>query len=545
MNRLNSTVNVNPGFSSLTFLLLISTLLLFVACNPGSSKNSEKKPVTRDTTITKENAFLNVFLDSTQVTSFLEKAKLSTEDSTELSDFYKSRNYEFAWFDNAGLTEHATSFVSLYRNYRSANNDSSLRNKKLDNIIDNIMDDSAYLPANKKEMIQTELELSKQFFKYAGKAYGNNLDPEELGWFIPKKKINIRSFLDSIISNKKASISDFEPVHPMFSPLHEYLEKYTAIEKKNGWPVINFLKKNYKEGDSAEAIGMLKKRLQLIGDLEPADTGNVFSAATKKGVINFQHRYGQKEDGVVTAKMIQEINRPITEKIKQIIVNIERIKWIPKPGTGRYIVANIPAYRLYVFDSGRYQWGMNVVVGSQANSTVIFSDILELIVFSPYWNVPYSIVKNEMAGKSASYFERNNFEIVGKYSDGLPQVRQKPGPRNSLGRVKFLFPNSYSIYFHDTPAKGLFNQTNRAASHGCIRLAEPAKMASWLLDYDPNWTTDSIQKSMALTKEKTVKLKKPVPVFIGYFTAWVDQQGKLNFRDDIYGHDKKMMERLF
>jgi L,D-transpeptidase YcbB len=545
MIKLSSSVNSTNSFSFLHSLFSkAAILLLLVACNTSSS-NREKKPVIRDTTITRENAFLNVFLDSAQVANFLEKAKLTFEDSAEITDFYKSRNYEFAWFDNDGLTEHATSFVSLYRSYRSSKNDSSLQNKKLDNTIDNIMDDSAYLPANKKEMIQTELELSRQFFEYAGKAYRTSLDPEELGWFIPKKKINIRSFLDSVISNKKASISDFEPVHPMFSPLHDFLEKYTAIEKNGGWSVIAFNKKSYKEGDSADAIRLLKNRLQLVGDLPLTDTGNVFTAATKQGVINFQHRYGQKEDGIVNSKLMSEMNRPVTERIKQIIVNIERIKWIPSPGKGRYIVANIPAYKLYVSDSGRFQWSMNVVVGSQANSTVIFSDVLELIVFSPYWNVPYSIVKNEMAGRNAAYFERNNFEIVGRYSDGLPQVRQKPGPRNSLGRVKFLFPNSYSIYFHDTPSKGLFNQTNRAASHGCIRLAEPAKMASWLLDYDPNWTSDSIQKSMALTKEKTVKLKNPVPVFIGYFTAWVDQQGKLNFRDDIYGHDKKMIERLF
>jgi murein L,D-transpeptidase YcbB/YkuD len=159
--------------------------------------------------------------------------------------------------------------------------------------------------------------------------------------------------------------------------------------------------------------------------------------------------------------------------------------------------------------------------------------------------VPYSIVKNEMAGKSASYFSRNNYEITGRYSDGLPQVRQKPGPRNALGRVKFLFPNSYSIYFHDTPSKGLFEQTYRAASHGCVRLGEPEKMANWILSNDANWSQDSVRRSLQLTKETHIKLRKPIPVFIGYFTAWVDQQGKLNFRDDIYGHDKKMMEKLF
>ena len=543
MIQKNSSVGIISRFSYNSFAAGLLFLLL-LACNENEQQK-KTTTVVRDTTITKQNAFLDVFLDSAQVTAFLSKAKLSSEDSTEISDFYKSRNYEFAWFDNNGLTEHATSFVSLYRNYRSANNDTSLRSKSLDAAIGDIMDDSAYLPANKREMIKTELALTKQFFKYASKAYNGKLDPVDLGWFIPKKKINIRSFLDSVTRNKKSKIGDFEPVHPMFSPLHDYLEKYTSIEKNNGWPIISFDKKTYRQGDVSPVIAFMKKRLQIEGDLPETDTGNVFTATTKQGVISFQHRFGQKEDGIVNTKLMAEMNRPVTDRIKQIIVNIERIKWIPKPGNGRYIVANIPAYKLYVFDSGHFQWNMNVVVGSEANNTVIFSDVLETIAFSPYWNVPHSIVKNEMAGRSADYFTRNNFEIVGQYNDGLPQVRQLPGPKNSLGRVKFLFPNSYAIYFHDTPAKGLFNQTNRAASHGCIRLAEPEKMAKWLLDYDPNWTQDSIKKSMALTKEKQVKLKKPVPVFIGYFTAWVDQQGKLNFRDDFYGHDKKMIERLF
>jgi murein L,D-transpeptidase YcbB/YkuD len=528
------------------FLWKITFLLFLFSCK-NSTQEKAPEGVVRDTTVTIKNAFLSSFIDSSDVTVFLSKANLSVDDSTQISDFYKSRNYESAWFDSAGLTEHATSFVSLYRNYRSTNNDSALRNKKLDANIDNIMDDSVLIESNKRLMVSTELELTRQFFIYAQKAYAGKagLNPEDLGWFIPKKKIDIRAFLDSVTENTVAKISDFEPVHPMFTPLHDYLDKYSAIEKNNGWQVIPFDKKAYKENDASPAVALIKKRLQVVGDLPVTDTGNVFIAATRQGVINFQHRYGLKEDGVVSQKVMGEMNRPVTDRIKQIIVNIERIRWIPKPGNGRYIVANIPAYKLYVFDSGRLQWNMNVVVGSQANNTVVFSDVLETIAFSPYWNVPYSIVKNEMAGRPASYFVRNNMEIVGKYGDGLPQVRQKPGPKNSLGKVKFLFPNSYAIYFHDTPAKGLFNQANRAASHGCIRLAEPEKMASWLLDYDPKWTKDSIQSLMNQPKEKQVKLKKPVPVFIGYFTAWVDSKGKLNFRDDIYGHDRKMIDRLF
>jgi L,D-transpeptidase YcbB len=148
-------------------------------------------------------------------------------------------------------------------------------------------------------------------------------------------------------------------------------------------------------------------------------------------------------------------------------------------------------------------------------------------------------------GRSASYFSSRNMEIVGRYNDGLPMVRQKPGPSNALGLVKFLFPNSHSIYLHDTPSKGLFSQSTRAFSHGCIRVKDPVRLAKFLLEFMPEWTPEKLEEGMHGTKETIITLKDPVPVFVGYFTVWVDGKGKLNFRKDIYGHDKKMAERLF
>ncbi len=539
-----------PGRRRLLILNCIKCLIgitLLAGCGTEAADNPESKPAKRDTTVTITNAFNNNFLDSAAVEQFLADAGVRKEDSAAIISFYKGRNYEFAWFDSAGLTQHATSFISLYRNYRSLSQDNGFQNSSFDARLDSLMDDSLYLVKHKTSIPQTELALTGQFFNYSRKAYAGNasLNPEDIGWFIPKKKLNIKDFLDSVIVNKNKKISDFEPVHPMFSPLHAYLEKYTAIEKNNGWPVIDFSKPQYREGDDAPEIALVKKRLQLVEDLPLTDTGSLFTDATKNGVINFQHRYGFKEDGIINKKLMAELNMPVTGRIKQLMVNIERIKWIPKPGTGRYIVVNIPAFKLYAFDSGKLAFSMNVVVGSQAHNTVIFSDVVQIVAFSPYWNVPYSIVKNEMSGKPAAYFSRNNYEITGHYADGRPQVRQKPGPRNALGGVKFLFPNSYSIYMHDTPSKGLFGNNYRAASHGCIRLSDPVKMATWLLDYDPNWTRDSIDKSMHLSAEMQVRLKRTVPVFIGYFTAWVDAQGKLNLRDDVYGHDKKMISALF
>ena len=190
---------------------------------------------------------------------------------------------------------------------------------------------------------------------------------------------------------------------------------------------------------------------------------------------------------------------------------------------------------------------MNVVVGKEGHNTMMFTGDLNQVVFSPYWNVPPSIVRKEILPaleKNPDYLIRNNMEQVGT-EDGLPKIRQLPGPDNSLGKVKFLFPNSFNIYFHDTNAKSLFNKDKRAYSHGCIRLAEPEKMAQYLLRNQPEWTPDRIEEAMNSGTEKYVKLKDPVPVFITYYTAWVDDAGQLNFREDIYDHDHKLARKMF
>lgn len=527
------------------FLVLASYLCVTLpACQNRDSATAEVK---RDTTITPQNAYLNLFLDSTQLEAWLAKSSMGSADSQQISDFYKSRNYEFAWFDSVGIAEQSISFINLYQNYALSVGDTTLKNKELEETVTSVIEDSDYMRANPKKLEPTELEFTRQFFRYANKAYGGNdsISLEDVGWFIPKKKLDVGLFLDSLVANKGKGIEKYEPSHPLFGKLTEYLKKYSQIEKAGGWPTIAFEKKAYKIGDSSANIALLKKRLQITGDLAASDSGQVYTAATKEGIAKFQQRFGLKNDGILTQQLVNEMNVPVADRIHQLLINLERIRWVPKPGNERYIVVNIPAFKLYVYDSGRLQWDMVVVTGSAANSTVIFSGEISTIAFSPYWNIPYSIVKNELAGKNDAYYARNNMEIVGKYGNGLPMLRQKPGPQNSLGRVKFLFPNSYAIYLHDTPAKGVFERDNRAASHGCVRLQEPVKMAQYLLDYDPKWTLDSINKAMNLTKEKQVKLERKVPVFIGYFTAWVDQQGVLNFRKDVYGHDKQMAERLF
>jgi murein L,D-transpeptidase YcbB/YkuD len=269
---------------------------------------------------------------------------------------------------------------------------------------------------------------------------------------------------------------------------------------------------------------------------------------------------GMKTDGILNQSVLNALNVSPKQRIQKILVNMERLRWVPIDPTSDHIVVNIPQFKMMVYDSGRLDWSCNVVVGKPGTSTVIFTKDLKYVVFSPYWNVPPGILRNEVLPGirrgGNSYLARQNMEIVnssGKVvspgavnlSRGGFTVRQKPGGQNSLGKVKFLFPNEYNIYLHDTPAKYLFGQDKRSFSHGCIRISEPKKLAMWLLRGDSSWTEKKIDEAMNAGKEKYVTVKGKVPVYIVYFTAFVDEKGRLNFRDDVYGHDAKLAATLF
>ena len=521
-------------------------LILFLFSCQSNTKKEKAKNVEIDKSITTTNAFNNLFLDSNKIADFIEKNGDDSVYKQQFEDFYKNRNYEYAWFDTSGLAEQATNFVNLLSTTIADLNDSSLYNKKMMNLYNAFFTDST--EHLEKSPLQTELMLTGQFFKYVSKVYkGSDVDAEELGWFIPRKKVNLTGLLDSVIANKGKDEDKYLPLNKQYKQLQAALTQYYNIQKRGSWDSIPFPAKAYKKGDASAAVLQIKQRLQLLGDLPAGDTSNVYDTTTAMAVKSFQHRMGLPENGVANVSFMKELNYPISERIKQILINLERDRWMAAESDSNYIMVNIPEYKLYVYDSGRLQFDMNTIVGKDGTGTVIFTGNLKYIVFSPYWNVPASIVKKEIVpgmARNKNYIAEHNMEITG-HSGGLPVVRQKPGGDNSLGHVKFLFPNNYDIYLHDTPNHNLFSSTNRSFSHGCIRIQYPAKMAAYLLRNDTSWTAQKIDSCMNLDNEKWVTLQKPVRVFIGYFTTWVDRNDKLNFRHDIYGHDEKMADKLF
>ncbi len=322
--------------------------------------------------------------------------------------------------------------------------------------------------------------------------------------------------------------------------LQTSVEEYQKLKARNEWPEITLKNKTVlKLNDKSEALPAIKERLRLLGDLRRVRDEDVYTERLEEAVKQFQLRHGLEDDGAIGPAFMKALNTSLEKRIDQMTANMSRIMQDTAKESGTRIIANIPEYKLYVMEEGKEVLSMDIVVGKTSNPTIVFSDTLETIVFSPYWNVPASIVKNEILpaiNKNGSYLDDNNMEITGKV-DGLPTIRQKPGPDNSLGSVKFLFPNKYDIYFHDTPAKSLFEKNKRAFSHGCIRLSQPYELAQYLLKDQQEWPATEIMRAMSAGTEKWVKLDTKIPVSIIYYTAWVDSAGLLNFRDDIYGHD--------
>ncbi len=525
--------------------LISASFLLFII--GISCKQKNRKQIITDTTINKQTSFNNLFFDSIQLDNFLSKDSSFTKYREQFFDFYKERNYQFAWFDSSGLAEQANNFYNLLNTTVSELQDSSLLNKELMKLYD-FFKSNNNKKYNQKDVLNTELLITGQFFNYAAKVYkGIDVDATELGWFIPRKKVDLTALLDSVLNNKAKEAEVYAPFNSQYKKLQDQLLFYYNLQRKYPSDTIAYPAKSIVKGDSSSIIGDIKLRLFLLGDLKQEDTVNKYDSSMFTAVKQFQKRNGLVADGAIGNNVIKSFNIPIKKRIETILINIERARWLPAEKDSNYFLVNIPEYKLHIFDSAINTWDMNVIVGKTATSTVIFTGNLKYIVFSPYWNVPSSIVKNEILPgikKDRNYLEKNNMEKYGS-DDNNPMYRQKPGQKNSLGLVKFLFPNNFDIYFHDTPNRDLFSANNRSFSHGCIRLGEPKKLAQYLLRKDTTYTSNKIDSLMNLPKEKWVTLPKTIPVFIVYFTSWVDKNGMLNFRNDIYGHDNKMSEKLF
>lgn len=363
---------------------------------------------------------------------------------------------------------------------------------------------------------------------------------------LPRKNVLYEHFLDSLLADSSLLSNNENLLLSQYYKLREALKKYRAIEQNGDWtpididPTVDY----YKHNDSAKAIGQIRHRLATMGDLKRDSGSNLYDEELMVGVMSFKKRNGYKTNKILSTWQVQRMNTPIKKYIRTIKVNMERCRWIDPTLTrvSEYIVINIPAFKLTYSKNGKKELESNLLVGKNKTETVVFSGSISSIVFSPYWNVPRSIIENEL--KQAIFQDENYLESHGmEWNDG--NIRQRPGHKNPMGLVKFMFPNSNAIYLHDTPYKSLFEFDYRAFSHGCINMDKAKELAILILKEDTNWPLDAINEAMKGEKQTIHVLTNEIPIHIGYFTAWVDDIGKINFYNDLYQRDDHLADLLF
>jgi len=413
------------------------------------------------------------------------------------------------------------------------------------------------------QLADADLILTASFAALGEDYLTGQVDPKAVAqsWHIDPQEENVDSALIRSLRNPALdkAIATMRPSDPDYASLREELNRFQQISVKGGWPMVP-AGAPAKPGErmSPQRVAALRTRLSVEGiavpqteaAATPAGTTNATPAAS--GVYNhslagavalFQSRHGIAVDSMLGAETLTSLNQTAVYRTAQIAANLERLRWLPRSFGNRYIYVNVPAFRVQAIEKGKPTLEMKVIVGQdyEDKATPVFSDSMETVVFRPYWNVTPDIAEKEVFPKmnaDPGYLDANNYELYKE--GGATRVRQKPGEKNSLGLVKFLFPNDFNIYLHDTPNHELFNKDVRAFSHGCIRVEKPTELAEWVL----GWDAAKVQSAMQGPPDNnSVKVPHKIPVYITYGTAYM-KDGQLYFGNDLYNRDDKLVAQV-
>jgi murein L,D-transpeptidase YcbB/YkuD len=457
------------------------------------------------------------------------------EFAPSIQTFYERREHRPVWTDAAGRTPAGE---SLLRALQRANEDGLNP--------ENYLVSSLAVPASADPAAMANLEILMSFAA-ARLAH-------DVGWGVtrpaevdPANSYEPRAFdagkvLETLAAARdpEAALGAYAPQGIAYRLVKEALRDLRAIASGPGWTTAS-AGTVLRSGDRGPRVQELRTLLVERGDLEAAlATGDLFDADVAAALTRFQRRHGLDADGVYGPAVAAELNVPISMRIQQVRLGLERLRWLPSDYSGRRVGVNLADYKAYLVDGEQLVFETRTVIGKEIHETPMFTGMMTYLVINPYWNVPASIAQAEIlpkARKDPGYLTRNHMEIV----DG--SVRQLPGPSNSLGRFKFMFPNRFNVYLHDTPARALFERSERAFSHGCIRLEKPAELAALLLA-GQGWTPERIAATVESGESTTVQLETPVAVNISYVTAFRAPDGLLHYRRDVYGRDRKLLEAL-
>jgi murein L,D-transpeptidase YcbB/YkuD len=478
----------------------------------------------------------------------------------DVQRFYKLNGYRPAWSTGRRLSDDAAELLDVMNGAPAEGLDPAAYDLAPVAALRTERSHNPFKRDSLKAQDATELDirLTTAFLKYARHLVAGRVDPGEVDphWFSSTAhQVDLVNLLRQALESGRIqdTLQSLVPQHPEYAALKQALARYREIAAHGGWPALPE-KLALRKGSRDPQVATLRGRLAAEGDLQAAAAGDqaLYDAAVAEGVRRFEKRHGLKEDGILDRETIAAMNVPADARIAQLELNMERWRWLPEKLGDRHILVNIPTFELTVFDGGNPTLRMRVVTGKADSPTPIFSDEMTEVVFNPYWNIPRSILRNETLPailRDPGYLERNNLEVVhaGKVvspssidwsdDDFHYQLRQRPGAKNSLGLVKFLFPNQFDVYLHDTPADSLFARNERDFSHGCVRVEKPEELAEYVLKDQSAWTRDKIVAAMHSGREQHVALKRPIPVYILYETARADRDGTVYFLDDVYGHD--------
>lgn len=494
--------------------------------------------------------------------------------SLVLPKFYERRLYRPAWCDERGPTRLADDLVASLRradleglrseDYHLAGIEAVLAAAR--------SDDQESGPAIAPDRwAELDLLLTDAFLVYGAHLLAGRVDPETLRpeWVSNRRTADIAAVLEAALATGDiaGSLEALVPPQYGYRRLREAVARYREVAARGGWPTIPDAA-TLQRGDRGPSVTALRERLRLEDDLGPAgfEDAELFDAELEQAVQGFQRRHGLTADGAVSAATRAELNVPVERRVEQLELNLERWRWLPNDLGRRHIIVNIAAFELEVVEDDSVMLAMRVVVGRAFNRTPVLSDTMRYLVLNPYWHVPRSIAAGELLPKvqrDPSYLARYKLRVYPSSGPGAREIdpgavnwsaitparfpfwlRQDPGPLNALGRVKFMFLNKFNIYLHDTPARPLFEETQRDFSHGCIRIQQPIELAVYLLRQNPRWTRDAILGALDEGVDRTVPLPQPIPIHLLYWTAWADGDGTIQFRGDIHAWDAPLWKAL-
>ena len=495
------------------------------------------------------------YLATREVPDYVERGARGDALWSAVQSFYRARDYRLVWVTAGRVSADGEAVAGLVERAEDEGLDGArYRLEEVGPLAVTAAFNGA--PASDADAVQ-DVQLTYVFLKYAADLTGR-FDPKAAGpfWLTRPPTRDLTAWLEQSLRSGGivAAFAALSPPHAAYGALKAALAHYREIARKGGWAPLP-PRLALRRGSRGPQVAALRTRLAVEGDLPPAPASRLTDAydpSLAEGVRRFEQRHGLVADGVLDAVTVAALNVPVEERIRQLELNLERWRWLPADLGRRYVMVNVPSFRLAAHEDGRPEVGMKVVTGKPDSPTPIIGNDMTTVVFSPYWNVPPTIAEDEIIPavlRDPGYLLRNNLELVrgtqvvgpAALRRGDVQIRQRPGTRNSLGLVKLVFPNPFGVYLHGTPASALFGRPSRAFSHGCVRVEKPFDLARWVLGGMPQWTPSAIQAAMRSGRERQLALPEPIPVYITYQTVQASPDGTVFFWPDVYGHDTAQM----